>query len=246
MRFCSRRCAATVHGAARRYTDEQRKVARRASGVIRYWRIKGARPGTSSNCLQCGGQFEPNSVVGRLLCSDACRRSRRLIYGMRRDTKDRAPRPCPGCGIAFSPARGSHSKKFCSRACGDKECKRRLAARRRARMSGASIIEFVNPTAVFERDGWRCYLCRCNTPRELQGSQHRPNAPSMDHVIPVAAGGEHSYANLRCACRACNSAKQDNIIKNFNDINDIGDAGFWPPLELGRVPCGAAVYTIPN
>jgi 5-methylcytosine-specific restriction endonuclease McrA len=34
-----------------------------------------------------------------------------------------------------------------------------------------------------------------------------PDYPTVDHVKPLSQGGEHSRANARTACFACNSAR---------------------------------------
>lgn len=83
--------------------------------------------------------------------------------------------------------------------------KRKYKAARRAIVRGIEA-DRIDPIQVLEADGWRCYICGVDTPRELRGT-YEPNAPEVDHVIPLAAGGLHVLSNLRCACRACNGAK---------------------------------------
>jgi 5-methylcytosine-specific restriction endonuclease McrA len=75
------------------------------------------------------------------------------------------------------------------------------------RMKTARTERF-DPIAVFERDRWHCHLCGCRTPQRLRGT-FEANAPELDHIIPLAAGGEHSRRNTACACRRCNIAKAD-------------------------------------
>lgn len=77
--------------------------------------------------------------------------------------------------------------------------------RERAKRYGVPY-EPVNPIAVFDRDGWRCQLCKVKTPKRLRGT-FEPNAPELDHIVPMSAGGEHSYRNTQCSCRKCNIAK---------------------------------------
>jgi 5-methylcytosine-specific restriction endonuclease McrA len=48
--------------------------------------------------------------------------------------------------------------------------------------------------AVFRRDGHVCWRCGL------------PGANSVDHVIPVVLGGDHSLGNLRPAHSSCNSS----------------------------------------
>lgn len=66
--------------------------------------------------------------------------------------------------------------------------------------------ERFDPYSVFDRDGWVCQLCGCDTPRSHRGTL-QGNAPELDHIVPLARGGVHSQANTQCACRACNGAK---------------------------------------
>lgn len=78
------------------------------------------------------------------------------------------------------------------------------AARRAVERSITS--EVFDPFEIFERDGWRCHLCRCRTPKRLRGT-FEPMAPELDHIVPLGAGGHHTRANTACCCRACNGAK---------------------------------------
>ena len=44
---------------------------------------------------------------------------------------------------------------------------------------------------IFDRDGWRCVLCR------------RPGRLECDHIVGLAEGGDNSPENLRTLCRDC-------------------------------------------
>ncbi len=69
--------------------------------------------------------------------------------------------------------------------------------------------ESVNPYTVFERDGWTCRHCEYVTPEWLRGLG--AEGPTLDHILPLAKGGAHSYANTQCLCSACNSKKSDRL-----------------------------------
>jgi 5-methylcytosine-specific restriction endonuclease McrA len=59
---------------------------------------------------------------------------------------------------------------------------------------------------VFERDKWKCHICGMKTMPALRGS-NEDSAPELDHIVSLADGGSHTWANLACACRQCNGRK---------------------------------------
>jgi 5-methylcytosine-specific restriction endonuclease McrA len=38
-----------------------------------------------------------------------------------------------------------------------------------------------------------------------------PLEPTLDHIIPISKGGEHSYKNVQCAHRQCNVTKNNKM-----------------------------------
>jgi 5-methylcytosine-specific restriction endonuclease McrA len=75
---------------------------------------------------------------------------------------------------------------------------------RRVRLEGATVERF-DPAEVFERDGWHCGLCGGSVDRELRWPD--PASASLDHVVPLVAGGAHSRANTQLAHWLCNVRK---------------------------------------
>ncbi|MCB0062882.1 MAG: HNH endonuclease [Caldilineaceae bacterium] len=55
-----------------------------------------------------------------------------------------------------------------------------------------------------EIDNGQCVYCQTRTDNSGQ-------ALTIDHIIPVAKGGENVFENLCRACRSCNEAKRDQI-----------------------------------
>lgn len=55
--------------------------------------------------------------------------------------------------------------------------------------------------------------CSCGkpTPLKLRGTC-KPRAPEIDHRVPIAMGGAHTYDNVQCACRECNQRKGGTVI----------------------------------
>jgi 5-methylcytosine-specific restriction endonuclease McrA len=121
--------------------------------------------------------------------------------------------PCVDCGLSAGYGGMGRRRTRCTSCAALKRAEIRKtygkAAKRRreARMRGAES-ELVHPNRVFDRDGWRCHMCGRKTPRRLRGTCS-PTAPELDHIIPLARGGPHTYANTACSCRECNHRKGD-------------------------------------
>jgi 5-methylcytosine-specific restriction endonuclease McrA len=59
----------------------------------------------------------------------------------------------------------------------------------------------LNRRAVFARDGHRCQYCFTA-------------AENIDHVIPRAKGGAHTWDNVVASCKPCNARKGDQLLEN--------------------------------
>lgn len=81
--------------------------------------------------------------------------------------------------------------------------------RRRARLIGA-FVEDVDLQVVWERDGGVCQICETAIDPEVEWP-HR-QSKTLDHVVPLSRGGEHSYANVQLAHHSCNSRKNDSVV----------------------------------
>lgn len=73
---------------------------------------------------------------------------------------------------------------------------------RRARQRDA-FVERIERRVVFERDRGMCGLC----PHPVAWAD-----ASVDHILPLARGGLHSYANVQLAHRLCNARKGAQLI----------------------------------
>jgi 5-methylcytosine-specific restriction endonuclease McrA len=192
--FCGRECFFVYA------KDMAAKRAQRRRAIVGSIRRK---------CQVCSVRFHPPSKQ-RVICSDECRkaanRTRSRIYTERIMPPIREVR-CRACGNVFMPTSRSQ-KVFCSQLCARRWVRKQHGNRRhesRARRAGVPRCS-INPIKVFTRDRWKCQLCGCATPRRLRGSMS-PQAPELDHIIPIACGGGHVWENVHCACRACNAAK---------------------------------------
>jgi hypothetical protein len=82
------------------------------------------------------------------------------------------------------------------------------AVSRRARQRRATIEKFLR-SEIYERDGWICQLCLKPIDHDLKWPD--PGSPSVDHIIPLIKGGDHSRANVQATHLTCNLRKYDKI-----------------------------------
>lgn len=129
-------------------------------------------------------------------------------------------RPCRDCG-SKAKGLGERSRK-CVQCHEQRKAEHRAAARktenrkrhkriyksRRRAIERGIHADRIDPLKVFARDKWTCHLCGIKTPERLRGT-YEPRAPELDHVVPLAAGGTHTWGNVKCSCRQCNGMKSD-------------------------------------
>lgn len=167
-------------------------------------------------CEICGRLTD--GVPGQMYCSEDCKKeaARVRTYEMHRLEYIEDPRvgTCKECGGLFCPLYGSWLRAFCGDECRASYFSRVGKATRRARIRGAERVDSIDPMQVFERAGWKCYICGQRTPQRLRGTIE-DNAPELDHVVALAAGGSHTYDNVACCCRRCNQAKHDLTLEEY-------------------------------
>lgn len=161
-------------------TDNPRYAARsRGSTAKRERALAEARRATRPQCKYCDLRV---SRHGAITCQSAeCRRRYR---------NDRAAAMRPRYR-GRSYVRANNAKQ---------------SARRRALLA-ATDVETFDPTEIFERDSWTCHLC--GEPVDRNAIVPAFDAPTLDHVTPLARGGPHTRDNVRCAHFICNSRRQD-------------------------------------
>lgn len=74
----------------------------------------------------------------------------------------------------------------------------------------ATDIDFYNVREnrikIYERDAYKCHYCEKQLTRFTA---------TLDHVRPVAEGGDNSFENLVTACLGCNSRKHKRLVGDF-------------------------------
>lgn len=69
--------------------------------------------------------------------------------------------------------------------------------------------------AIYRTNNMACWICG------------RPNADTLDHVVPLADGGTNALDNLRPAHRACNSGRGTREVTRVSDrerVTRVGDS----------------------
>jgi 5-methylcytosine-specific restriction endonuclease McrA len=183
-------------------------------------------------CAGCENVFTPKKVDRVTYCSRACAflfKTMRRVYPVKAEPSKALPkhgraRMCRVCSQQFIRPTSTLGRavphQVCSADCAvavSRETRRRArhspngrAARAliKARYRKAIKGKRFDPFEVFERDGWTCQACCAPTPATLRGTWH-PQAPELDHRVPLSRGGEHTKENTQTLCRQCNNEKGD-------------------------------------
>lgn len=189
-RTCSRLCGAKIHAGYGRVSLERRAP-------------KWFGPGPSSpvwfpKCRQCGKVFTARSK-GNTLCSAECRRSRALELDTVRRPRLLIHQCVCGESISSKRKRCAACLKASQKARRQRDKRRRRAAKRGAVSEPYTLME------IASRDRNVCQLCK----KRVAISQQvpHPKAPVIDHVLPLARGGDDTRANVQLAHFLCNSVK---------------------------------------
>lgn len=203
---CSRSCA-----------REKSKRVKAEAKVLASWAKRNKEPEVKT-CPVCG-DF---GIRPRSFCCEQHRREWNKSYCANRFKEKMGARLveqrlCACCKESFTP---KHlNAVYCSKKCSLRAARANSPSRhaRKALIRGSASVGRFSPLVVFERDGWACKLCGIDTPKSLRGTMNN-NAPELDHIIPIAKGGEHSISNTQCLCRSCNALKSDRLI---NDVCEL-------------------------
>lgn len=87
-------------------------------------------------------------------------------------------------------------------------------ARRRA-LKLSAFVEDVSLDVVIEIHGASCVVCKSGIDLSLR--HPHPMSKSLEHVIPLARGGEHSYENCAPSHLRCNLSKG---VKPLNEVSN--------------------------
>jgi predicted nucleic acid-binding Zn ribbon protein len=160
--------------------------------------IKPGPPIIKVACRRCTTVFTTD-VHTKLYCSKRCRTNKdHQVATVRQAT-------CARCAQEFSTDRSW--QVHCSPRCTKGAHRDRREAAERA--TSTAVIDRVNRGAVYTRDGFICQLCDYPTNPDVAVPDYE--APTIDHIVPLARGGSHTMDNVQTAHFLCNMLKSDSL-----------------------------------
>lgn len=168
-------------------------------------------------CKTCGNVIEraESTIRAKGIECEFCKEQKRLQEARRKMAcffnalaQARTPKICAACGGEFFSTYSNQI--YCSSRCKHKAQGRKGSYRARCRKYGVFYDPSVNRTAVIKRDGGVCQICgKMCDPNDHRWGTLGPDSPTVDHIIPLARGGAHTWNNVQCVCAICNSYKRD-------------------------------------
>lgn len=162
------------------------------------------------------------------------RRQTQIRKQRERDAKLDKVYVCKVCGKEYTPRQYMASEGlrffsnpgYCSHECNRKALNRAQKMspchrdrndnhRHRARKHGVEYVSGITLKKLVKRDGLRCRICggMCDWSDHSWSEFCGPTYPSIDHIIPIAKGGPHTWENVQVAHMMCNSEKGDKLLK---------------------------------
>jgi len=156
---------------------------------------------SNRECAWCLKSFKPLS--NRSKC---CRRNCQLMFNeyQRRTGLDVRMSFLVQCGCGNLAAIQFKKCLNCRPQNRSKAMQRRLLAEK----SGDNGIHW---RVVGERDDWVCHLCGGEVLKKA-GTAYEPFGATVDHLIPIAKDGTHTWGNVSLAHRRCN------VVRGANEL----------------------------
>lgn len=77
---------------------------------------------------------------------------------------------------------------------------------------------------IIAAKGNKCIWCGCACTEEFQiiGGQPQPlpQTATVEHIVPIAKGGQHNLKNVAIACFECNQKKADIDLDNWIELKN--------------------------
>jgi len=92
--------------------------------------------------------------------------------------------------------------------------------RRKARKLKTVVEKGISKAALKKLFGTKCFYCEKEMDFSVGiGRKFNRDMATIEHLIPLAKGGEHTWENTVLACRHCNISKNAKSIEEFEEFN---------------------------
>ena len=168
-------------------------------------------------CIYCGKEF---SYCKNDMCQECIEEFKKMreLYKktIQESKKEYKTQICECCGKEFYPRR--HGTKYCSERCARKASNKRKDILRDKRLKeNGEIDNSITLEKLYKRDNGICKICggKCNYDDYRRDENNSfivgNDYPSIDHIIPISKGGQHTWDNVQLAHIICNSIKNNKI-----------------------------------
>lgn len=196
-KYCSERCRVSAYRASNAAYAERQRARSRAVNVA----LEAAKP-PRPRCASCGKEMQ-RRATSRYCSEQPCRTAK--YYATLDDLPRCSRESCDSPAIAKGLCGSHYAREWAGR---NPERSRDHRRARRARLRDARV-EHVDFAEVLARDAWMCGLCSEPIPRDAVWPDRL--TASLDHVIPLSRGGEHSMGNVQASHLGCNSSKGNRL-----------------------------------
>lgn len=226
---CSHECAVKYKSPKKRgtpitTTTTEMWVNKRHGDSFEY--VKHTRGRIWLRCKSCGQTIEraTSTVRQKNINCEYCKEDENLKEARQKMMcffialkESKTPKRCVVCGKEFYSQ--YPTQLYCSNRCRCKKKRSNNGFRSRCRHYGVFYDSSVTRKKVIKRDNGICQICgkKCN-PLDLRWGTIGPDFPTVDHIIPLAKGGTHTWDNVQCACAICNSNKRDLLDYEDSDM----------------------------
>lgn len=69
-----------------------------------------------------------------------------------------------------------------------------------------------------KEQGNRCAYCKQMMISKASSSRERPYVATVDHIVPLSAGGTNDRTNLAAACERCNAEKSSMPAEDYRQL----------------------------
>lgn len=165
--------------------------------VRRWYNYGGIAPELAERpCARCATTFRPELGKPTKFCSCSCTATKPM------------PLTCQltQCSDCTAPTKPRGKATRCERCQFITTATRKDASSARRAYIMRAGDKDISWRTVGARDSWICHLCLKKVPQQ-PGKAKRPKGATVDHLIPLARGGLHVWANVALAHNRCNISR---------------------------------------